>query len=62
VDEMIHQQIVHTSDDMFIASAIISNPASIFKIFFTFSMPMSRLERDKATPAASCWPSLDAES
>jgi hypothetical protein len=51
---------LHTSDDRVSARAIISKPASTFRIFFTFKIAVSRLETVKATPAASSPPSFDA--
>lgn len=42
-----------TSEHMAIPSAIISNPASMFKIFFILPTATTRLNSDKAMPAGS---------
>ena len=48
----------HTSDDMAIARAIISIPASILRMFFDLNTVISRLDRANTTPAGSL-PSYD---
>jgi hypothetical protein len=47
------KQSLHTSDDIAIANAIISNPASILSTFFAFITDINRLDRVNAIPAGS---------
>lgn len=49
---------LHTSDDIAIASAIISNPVSILAMFLMLPAAISRLDRLNAMPAVS-FPSTD---
>ena len=49
-----------TSDDIAIANAIISKPASIFRIFFNLTTPIRRFDRLRAT-SNLFWSSKDEE-
>jgi len=48
----------HTSEDIAIASAIISNPASILRIFLDLATVINLFDKVNATPAGS-FPSDD---